>query len=506
MLGGKLVCWSAKKQQSVAMSFVEAEYVAADGCCVNIMWMKSQLSDYDIHYRPKPTNDDFEARPLKEFIIKFTVKPLYLIITIANMLTIPSLRNYSSTKQTNLIQQLIVFSLLRDSEGELKGDSDDDVFETGEEMDEYIQEPNNKETQTHHSTKNHIEEPISIDHQSPSPHRDDPEPSNAKKSDDHADASNSESSSCSKIFKPFDNYMPITKRQLEDPALNKKVLEAVEAYTRNSTTLTELLSLDASEDDHFTRDPRLSGVEYLNVEGGITSGCFSDMKTFCKNRKLEKVVAVIKSCTPNALAKDDLRKAYEKCNDISQENHALIDTFLKEGYDKDYELNLSMYGKAAKLEKQMDAKLAWLLEKYYYRSQESVGCSSSLANLYLTEKELHQVHLNDEALREILEEKVMDEKAHEEKIRQKQSEDDEFFLEFRVQAKMLKENVFILDSGRALISTQEYMQKVVKDVGEHNDFKSGAWVSATNYVTTTGGTVTGCLGDINNNLKKGKLD
>nr|GEW67933.1 reverse transcriptase domain-containing protein [Tanacetum cinerariifolium] len=64
------------------------------------------------------------------------------------------------------------------------------------------------------------------------------------------------------------------------------------------------------------------------------------------------------SCT----AKDDLRNAYEKCTDISQEIRALIDTFLKEGSDKDYELNHSLYEKAAKLEKQMDAKLAWLLE------------------------------------------------------------------------------------------------------------------------------------------------
>ncbi|GKA40127.1 hypothetical protein Tco_0732720 [Tanacetum coccineum] len=74
------------------------------------------------------------------------------------------------------------------------------------------------------------------------------------------------------------------------------------------------------------------------------------------------------------------------------------------------------------------------------------------------------------------------------------------------QAKMLKEKVFILDSDGALMSTQKYMQKVVEDVGEDDDFKSGAWVSATNYVTATGGTVTGCLGDIDNNLKKGKLD
>ncbi|GKA87875.1 zf-CCHC domain-containing protein [Tanacetum coccineum] len=74
------------------------------------------------------------------------------------------------------------------------------------------------------------------------------------------------------------------------------------------------------------------------------------------------------------------------------------------------------------------------------------------------------------------------------------------------QAKMLIENVFILDSDEALMSTQEYMQKIVEDVGDDDDFKSGAWVNATNYVTATGGTITGCLRDIKNFLKKGKLD
>ncbi|GKB56513.1 zf-CCHC domain-containing protein [Tanacetum coccineum] len=72
------------------------------------------------------------------------------------------------------------------------------------------------------------------------------------------------------------------------------------------------------------------------------------------------------------------------------------------------------------------------------------------------------------------------------------------------QAKLLKEKVFILDSDGALMSTQEYMQKVVEDVGEDDDFKSGSWVSATNYVNANGGT--GCLGDIKNFLKNGKLD
>ncbi|GJT21939.1 hypothetical protein Tco_0891876 [Tanacetum coccineum] len=73
-------------------------------------------------------------------------------------------------------------------------------------------------------------------------------------------------------------------------------------------------------------------------------------------------------------------------------------------------------------------------------------------------------------------------------------------------AKLLKENVFILDPDGALMSTQEYMQKVVEDVGEDVDFNSGAWVCATNYVNALGGTVTGCLGDIDNFLKKEKLE
>nr|GEV63063.1 retrovirus-related Pol polyprotein from transposon TNT 1-94 [Tanacetum cinerariifolium] len=45
ILGGKLVCWSAKKQSSVAMSSAKAEYVAATGCCAQILWIKSRLTE-----------------------------------------------------------------------------------------------------------------------------------------------------------------------------------------------------------------------------------------------------------------------------------------------------------------------------------------------------------------------------------------------------------------------------------------------------------------------------
>ncbi|GKF09272.1 GPCR kinase [Tanacetum coccineum] len=50
------------------------------------------------------------------------------------------------------------------------------------------------------------------------------------------------------------------------------------------------------------------------------------------------------------------------------------------------------------------------------------------------------------------------------------------------------------------------MKKFVEDVGEDEDFKSGSWVSTTDYVNANGGIVSGCLGDIKNFLNNGKLD
>ncbi|GKE02160.1 hypothetical protein Tco_1390143 [Tanacetum coccineum] len=58
---------------------------------------------------------------------------------------------------------------------------------------------------------------------------------------------------------------------------------------------------DVGEDDNFTRVPWLSAIDSVNVDGGIVTGCFRDVKKFLKNGKHEKVVAVIKSCTPNTL-------------------------------------------------------------------------------------------------------------------------------------------------------------------------------------------------------------
>ncbi|GKD72099.1 hypothetical protein Tco_1330381 [Tanacetum coccineum] len=73
-------------------------------------------------------------------------------------------------------------------------------------------------------------------------------------------------------------------------------------------------------------------------------------------------------------------------------------------------------------------------------------------------------------------------------------------------ATLLKQKDILLGLNGAVISTQEYMKKFVEDVGEDEDFKSGSWVSATDYVNANGGSVSRCLGDIKNFLKNGKLD
>ncbi|GAV72607.1 hypothetical protein CFOL_v3_16095 [Cephalotus follicularis] len=47
-LGTSLVSWFSKKQNSVALSTTEAEYVAVGSCCAKVLWLKQQLCDFGI--------------------------------------------------------------------------------------------------------------------------------------------------------------------------------------------------------------------------------------------------------------------------------------------------------------------------------------------------------------------------------------------------------------------------------------------------------------------------
>ena len=46
--------WSSKKQNCIALSTAEAEYIAAASCCSQVLWMKSQLLDYVYRYLQIP--------------------------------------------------------------------------------------------------------------------------------------------------------------------------------------------------------------------------------------------------------------------------------------------------------------------------------------------------------------------------------------------------------------------------------------------------------------------
>ncbi|KAK6163850.1 hypothetical protein DH2020_000714 [Rehmannia glutinosa] len=44
MLGNRLVSWFSKKQNPIATSTTEAEYIATDNCCAQVLWMRQRLA------------------------------------------------------------------------------------------------------------------------------------------------------------------------------------------------------------------------------------------------------------------------------------------------------------------------------------------------------------------------------------------------------------------------------------------------------------------------------
>ncbi|GJU19977.1 retrovirus-related pol polyprotein from transposon TNT 1-94 [Tanacetum coccineum] len=54
LLGDRLVSWSSKRQKSPAISSTEAEYIAMSGCCAQILWMRSHLTNYGLRFNKIP--------------------------------------------------------------------------------------------------------------------------------------------------------------------------------------------------------------------------------------------------------------------------------------------------------------------------------------------------------------------------------------------------------------------------------------------------------------------
>jgi hypothetical protein len=70
LLGRSLISWSSKKQNSVALSTTEAEYISADSCCAQLLWMKATLNDFGIKFKNVPLFCDNESA------IKMTQNPV----------------------------------------------------------------------------------------------------------------------------------------------------------------------------------------------------------------------------------------------------------------------------------------------------------------------------------------------------------------------------------------------------------------------------------------------
>jgi hypothetical protein len=55
------VSWASKKQNSVALSTAEAEYIAAGHCCTPLLWMRQTLRDYGYKLSKVPLLCDNES-------------------------------------------------------------------------------------------------------------------------------------------------------------------------------------------------------------------------------------------------------------------------------------------------------------------------------------------------------------------------------------------------------------------------------------------------------------
>nr|GEU95514.1 copia protein [Tanacetum cinerariifolium] len=60
-LGEYLVSWSSKKQDCTALSTAKAEYVSLSVCCAQVLWMRTQLTDYGFHFNKIPIYCDSKS-------------------------------------------------------------------------------------------------------------------------------------------------------------------------------------------------------------------------------------------------------------------------------------------------------------------------------------------------------------------------------------------------------------------------------------------------------------
>ena len=115
--------WHSKKQNSVALSMVEAEYIAAGLGCAQVLWMKQTLSDFGLTYSHVPIKCDntsaisISKNPvqhsrtkhieIKHHFLRDNAQKGYITLDIADIFTKPLNEN----QFVNIRRQLGVISL-----------------------------------------------------------------------------------------------------------------------------------------------------------------------------------------------------------------------------------------------------------------------------------------------------------------------------------------------------------------------------------------------------------
>nr|GEU69935.1 uncharacterized mitochondrial protein AtMg00810-like [Tanacetum cinerariifolium] len=75
-LGDKLVCWSSKKQNCVSISTAESKYVAVSSCCAQVLWMRTQLTDYGFFYDKETDTQEKDKNKAKNDKIKHKMEKI----------------------------------------------------------------------------------------------------------------------------------------------------------------------------------------------------------------------------------------------------------------------------------------------------------------------------------------------------------------------------------------------------------------------------------------------
>ncbi|GJY07393.1 hypothetical protein Tco_0374447 [Tanacetum coccineum] len=73
----KLVSWSSKKQDCTSMSSAEAEYVSLSACCAQVLWLRTQLTDYGFHFDKIPIYHFIKEQVEKGIVELFFVGTKY---------------------------------------------------------------------------------------------------------------------------------------------------------------------------------------------------------------------------------------------------------------------------------------------------------------------------------------------------------------------------------------------------------------------------------------------